>query len=155
MKYIFLVFALSVFLPMIFRLIRFSLNPTKRATPVIEYAEKKGYRLVNPSATQIPGSSLMEMLKNPAFNLRNLTDASSDLVDIDGLDRASGGRLAFTANLRSKEATIFNCSTTGSINAASRLIPYKVAKIRAAGLPRFSLGKNSIVHTVQDVNEVH
>jgi len=54
MKYIFLVFALSVFLPMIFRLIRFSLNPTKRATPVIEYAEKKGYRLVNPSATQIP-----------------------------------------------------------------------------------------------------
>ena len=151
MKYIFLVFALSVFLPMIFRLIRFSLNPTKRATPVIEYAEKKGYRLVNPSATQIPGSSLMEMLKNPAFNLRNLTDASSDLADIDGLERASGGRLAFTANLRSKEATIFNCSTTGSINAGSRLIPYKVAKIRAAGLPRFSLGKNSIVHTVQDV----
>jgi len=151
MKYIFLVFALSVFLPMIFRLIRFSLNPTKRATPVIEYAEKKGYRLVNPSATQIPGSSLMEMLKNPAFNLRNLTDASSDLADIDGLDRASGGWLAFTANLRSKEVTIFNCSTAGSINAGSRPIPYKVAKIRAAELPQFSLGKNSIVHTVQDV----
>jgi len=151
MKYIFLVFALSVFLPMIFRLMRFSLNPTKRATPVIEYAEKKGYRLVNPSATQIPGSSLLEMLKNPAFNLRNLTDASSDLADIDGLDRASGGWLAFTANLRSKEVTIFNCSTAGSINAGSRPITYRVAKIRAAGLPRFSLGKNSIVHTVQDV----
>jgi len=151
MKYIFLVFALSVFLPMIFRLIRFSLNPTKRATPVIEYAEKKGYRLVNPSATQIPGNSLLEMLKNPAFKLRNLTDASSDLADIDGLDRASGGWLAFAADLRSKEVTIFNCSAAGSINPDSRPISYKVAKIRAAGLPRFSLGKNSIVHTVQDV----
>jgi len=88
------------------------------------------------------------MLKNPA--LRNLVDASSDLADIDGLGRASGGWLAFTGNLRSKEVTVFN-STAGSINANSRPIPYKVAKIKAQGLPRFSLGKNSIVHTVENV----
>ena len=146
MKYIILMFVLSVLLPMIFGLFR---NPTRRVTPVIEYAQKKGYRLLNPSASQISGSSLLQMLKNPA--LRNLVDASSDLADIDGLDHATGGWLAFTSNLRSKEVTIFNCSTIGSINANSRPVSYKVAKINAQGLPRFSLGRNSIVHTVQDV----
>jgi len=150
MKYIGLLFVLGVLLPMIFGLFRgLFRNPSKKVTPVIEYVQKKGYRLANPSASQIPGSSLLEMLKNPA--LRNLVDASSDLADIDGLDHASGGWLAFTSNLQSKEVTIFNCSTAGSINANSRPIPYKVAKIKAQGLPRFSLGKNSIVHTVQDV----
>lgn len=124
-------------------------NPSKKVTPVIEYVQKKGYRLLNPSASQVPGSSLLEMLKNPA--LRNLVDASSDIADIDGLDRVSGGWVAFTSSLRSKEVTIFNCSTAGSINANSGPISYKVAKIKAQGLPRFSLGRNSIVHTVQDV----
>src|SRR5467141_1890723 len=95
MKYIILLFVLSVLLPMVFGLFR---NPTKKVTPVIEYAQRKGYRLVNPSASQIPGSSLLEMLKNPA--LRNLADASSDIADIEGLDRARGGWLAFTSNLR-------------------------------------------------------
>src|SRR5437667_3634535 len=146
MKYIILLFVLSVLLPMIFGLFR---NPTRRVTPLIEYAQKKGYRLLNPSASQISGSSLLQMLKNPA--LRNLVDASSDLADIDGLGRASGGWLAFTSNLRSKEVTIFNCSTAGSINANSRPVSYKVAKVKATGLPQFSLGRNSIVHTVEDV----
>jgi hypothetical protein len=149
MKYMTLLFVLGVLLPMIIGFFRSLFrNPSKKVTPVIEYVQKKGYRLVNPSASQIPGSSLLEMLKNPA--LRNLLDASSDVADIDGLDHASGGWLAFTSNLRSKEVTIFNCSTIGSINTNSRPIPYKVAKIKAQGLPRFSLGKNSIVHTVQD-----
>lgn len=150
MKYMILLFVLGVFLPLIFVLFRGLFgNPSKKVTPVIEYVQKKGYRLVNSSAIGIPGSSLLEMLKNPA--LRNLVDASSDLADIDGLDHASGGWLAFTSNLQSKEVTIFNCSTAGSINANSGPIPYKVAKIKAQGLPRFSLGKNSIVHTIQDV----
>ena len=150
MKYMILLLVLGVFLPMILGLFRSLFrNPSKKATPVIEYAQRKGYRLLNPSASQIPGSSVFEMLKNPA--LRNLVDASSDVADIDGLDHASGGWLAFTSNLRSKEVTIFNCSTSGSINANSRPIPHKVAKINAQGLPRFSLGKNSIVSTIQDV----
>ena len=150
MKYMILLLVLGVFLPMILGLFRSLFrNPSKKATPVIEYAQRKGYRLLNPSASQIPGSSVFEMLKNPA--LRNLVHASSDVADIDGLDHASGGWLAFTSNLRSKEVTIFNCSTIGSINANSRPIPHKVAKINAQGLPRFSLGKNSIVSTIQDV----
>jgi len=150
MKYMILLLVLGVFLPMILGLFRSLFrNPSKKATPVIEYAQRKGYRLLNPSASQIPGSSVFEMLKNTA--LRKLVDASSDVADIDGLDHASGGWLAFTSNLRSKEVTIFNCSTVGSINANSRPIPHKVAKINAQGLPRFSLGKNSIVSTIQDV----
>lgn len=150
MKYMILLLVLGVFLPMIFGFFRSLFrNPSKKVTPVIEYVQKKGYRLLNPSASQVPGSSLLEMLKNPA--LRNLVDASSDIADIDGLGRVSGGWVAFTSSLRSKEVTIFNCSTAGSINANSGPISYKVAKIKAQGLPRFSLGRNSIVHTVQDV----
>src|SRR5207249_4149802 len=84
MKHIILLFVLSVLLPMVFGLFR---NPTRRVIPVIEYAQKKGYRLLNPAASQIPGSSVLEMLKNPA--LRNLVDASSDLADIDGLDHGT------------------------------------------------------------------
>jgi hypothetical protein len=146
MKYIVLVFVLSIFLPMIFGLFRFLLgNPAKKANPLIEYVQKKGYRLVNPSISQALGSSGLELLKNPA--LRNLTDASSDIADIDGLDRPSGGWLAFTCNVRSKEVIVFNCSTVD----AQRQAHYKVAKIKAAGLPRFSLGKNSVVHSVLDV----
>ncbi len=150
MKYVILLLVLGVFLPMIFGFFRSLFrNPSQKVTPVIEYVQKKGYRLVNPSASQIPGSSVLEMLKNPA--LRNLVDASSDVADIDGLDHATGGWLALASNLRSREVTVFNCSTIGSINANSRPIPHKVAKINAQGLPRFSLGKNSIVSTIQDV----
>src|SRR5207245_11793904 len=146
LKYIILPVVLSLLLPTIFGLFP---NPTRRVTPVIAYAQKNGYRLLNPSASQIPGSSVLEMLKNPA--LRNLVDASSDVADIDGLDHATGGWLAFTSNLRSKAVAIFNCRTAGSIHTNSRPLHYKVAKINAQGLPRFSLGRNSIVHTVQDV----
>ena len=150
MKYMMLLFAAFVFLPMIFGLLRlFFRDPGKKVQPVIEYVQKRGYRLLNPSATQIIGSSFLESLKNPA--LRNLVDASSDLTDIDGLGRASGGWLAFTCDLRSKEATIFNCSTAPPINSSSGPVLYKVAKIKVQGLPRFSLGKNSLLHTFVDV----
>jgi hypothetical protein len=150
MKYIGLLFVLGVLLPMIFGLFRFLLgNPAKKASPLIDYVQKKGYRLVNPSISQALGSSGLELLKNPT--LRNLTYASSDIADIDGLDRPSGGWLAFTCNVRSKEVTVFNCSTAGARNGHGGPIPYKVAKVKAAGLPRFSLGKNSVVHSVLDV----
>jgi hypothetical protein len=115
---------------------------------VVEYAQKKGYRLVNPSVAQVLDSSLLAMLKNPA--LRDSIKASSDITDIEGLEKGSGDWLAFTCNIRSKEVTIFNFSRT-SRRVDTRSLPYKVAKIRAAELPRFSLGRNSIVHTVESV----
>jgi hypothetical protein len=149
MKYILLLFVAFVFLPILFSIIRMVFrDPGKKVLPVLDYAQKKGYRLLNPSAMQIPGSSFLEALKNPA--LRNLEDASSDITDIEGLAHASGGWLAFTCQLRSKEVTIFNCSTAGLNNSHSGPIPYKVAKIRVEGLPRFSLGKNSLLHTFLD-----
>src|SRR5258708_3970337 len=149
-KYIILLFVLIFFLPMIFGLFRFFLgDPAKKVSPFIAYVQKKGYRLVNPSVSQALGSTRLETLRNPA--LRNLADASSDIADIDELDRVSGGWLAFTCNLQSKEVTVFNCSSSGAQNSAGTPIPHKVVKIRAAGLPRFSLGKNSIAHSVLDV----
>lgn len=132
---------------MIFGLFR---TPKKKAGPILEYVQKRGYRLVNPAVSQVLDSSLLERLKNPA--LQNLTDASSDIANIKGLDHGTGDWLAFTCNLRSKEVTIFNYSSTPRrADAADRSISYKVAKIKAAGLPQFSLGKNSIVHTLEDV----
>src|SRR5438094_10608359 len=95
MKYIILMFVLSVLLPMVFGLFR---NPTRRVIPVIEYAQKKGYRLLNPAASQIPGSYVLDMFKIPAF--RNLMDVLSDLADIDRLDHATGRVFALTRYLR-------------------------------------------------------
>jgi hypothetical protein len=143
-------FALSFLLPKIFRL--FKSGPRNKAREVVRYAQKRGYVLVNPSLGQALDTSLLEMMKNPA--LRNSTQASSDIADIEKLHDGTGDWLVFTCNLRSKEVTIFNLSVT-SRRADTRggSIPYKVAKIRAAGLPRFSLGKNSALHTFENVVE--
>jgi hypothetical protein len=89
------------------------------------------------------------MLKNPA--LRNLVRASSDIADIDGLEHGTDDWLAFACRVRSKEVTIFNFSETLQAPHTIGNIPYKVAKIRAAGLPLFSLGRNSAAHTVENV----
>ena len=147
MKYIILLVVLGVFLPMILGLFR---KPWNKAKPIVEYAQKRGYRLVNPSLSQVLDSSLLETLKNPA--LRNLTDASSDIADIEALGRGKGDVLAFTCNLQSKEVTIFNYSrSTQRADTSGGSVPYKVAKIKAGGLPQLSVGKKSIVHTVEDV----
>ena len=62
-----------------------------------------------------------------------------------------GEWLAFTCDLRAKQVTIFNLSVNSRrINTSGTSISYKVAKIRAASLPRFSLGRNSVLHTVEN-----
>ena len=132
---------------MVFGLFR---KPWRKARPIVEYVQKRGYRLVNPTVSQVLDSSLLETLKNPA--LRNLTDPSSDIADINGLNRGRGDVAAFTCILRSKEVTIFNYSrNTQRADTSGGSIPYKVAKIKAAGLPQLSVGKKSMVHTVEDV----
>ena len=141
-----LIFALSFILPMIFRF--FSRGPRDKARVVVGYAQKRGYVLVNPSLAQALDSSTLEILKNPA--LRNSIKASSDIADIEGLDNGTGEWFAFTCNLRSNEVTIFNLNVT-SRRTGGGGTPHKVAKIRAAGLPRFSLGRNSVLDTIEDV----
>ena len=145
--FVILLFALTLILPMIFR--RFRGSPRDKARVVVEYAQRRGYALVNPSLAQALDSSRLEMLRNPA--LRDSINASSDIADIDELDNGTGDWLAFTCDLRAKQVTIFNLSVNSRrINTSGTSIPYKVAKIRAAGLPRFSLGRNSVVHTVEN-----
>lgn len=142
-----LLFALSILLPMILRLFRRS--PRDKARSVVEYAQKRGFVLVNPAIAQALDDSLLQMVTNPA--LRNSVRAASDVADVEGLENATGDWLAFTCTLGSKEVTIFNCSVTPRGPRASGGIRYKVAKIRAAALPQFSLGRNSIIHTVENV----
>jgi hypothetical protein len=116
---------------------------------VVEYAQKRGYALVNPGLAQAVDMSYLEMLKNPAF--RNFNKASLDVDDIEKLNGGTGDWLAFTCNLRSKEVTIFNLSVTSRrVDAQGGSLQYKVAKIKTAGLPRFSLGRNSALHTFEN-----
>lgn len=145
---ILLLFALTSLVPMIFR--RFRSSPRETARSVVEYAQKKGFALVNPSIAQALNDSLLQMSKNPA--LRNAVRAASDLADIEGLENGTGDWLAFTCTLRSKEVTIFNLSAfPRTVNTSGAYIRYKVAKIRAAGLPQFSLGRNSGIHNLESL----
>ena len=145
-----LLFVLSLILPIIFRLFRG--GPREKAGVAVRFAQKRGYALVNPSLAQALDMSRLEMMKNPA--LRNSIQASSDIADIEKLHDGTGDWLAFTCNLRSKEVTIFNLSVTSRrADARGGSIPYKVAKIRAGGLPRFSLGRNSALHTFENTME--
>ena len=145
---IILIFVLSILLPMLFRFFRAS--PRDKAKSVVEYAQRRGYVLVNPALANALDSSLLEMARNPAF--KNSIRASSDIADIEELHDGTGDWLAFTCTLRSREATIFNLSVSPRRpDTGGRSIPYKVVKIKAPGLPRFSLGRNSVVHTVVNV----
>ena len=143
-----IVFALSILVPMIFRFFR--PGPKDRARKIVEYAQKRGFVLVNPAIAQALDNSLLQMLKNPA--LRNSVRAASDISDIEGLENGTGDWLAFTCALRSKEVTVFNFDVTPrSPSASGGSIHYRMAKIRALGLPQFSLGKNSAIHTLENV----
>ena len=143
-----LIFALSSLVPVIFRLFRPS--PRGKARSLIEYAQKRGFVLVNPAIAQALDNSLLQMSKNPA--LINSVRAASDVADMEGLENGTGDWLAFTCALRSKEVTIFNFNVTPRNPRASGVnIHYKVAKIRVAGLPQFSLGTNSPIHTLEKV----
>lgn len=144
-----LFFVLSIILPFLFRLLGFSKSPRDKVRGIVEYARKRGYTLVNPAIEGAMNSSLLEMAKNPA--LRNTVHASSDISDIEDLSNGTGDWLAFTCRVGSKEATIFNLSVTPRNVHGGQDIRYKVAKIKAPGLPQFSLGKNSILRKVEDV----
>jgi len=145
---LFIIFAvLSTVVPAIFRLLRSNAG-RDQVRALVEYAQKRGYRLMNPEIAQALDSSFLEMMRNPA--LKNLTRPSEDIADIDGLQNGTGDRLALVCTLRSKEVTVFNFSVPPR-TPSSGWIRYKVAKIKVAGLPRFSLGRNSAVHLVEVV----
>ena len=147
-----LFFLLSIAVPAVFRTFRG--GPREKARGIVDYVQTRGYALVNPVIAQVLDSSRVDMARNPA--LRQLAKASADVADIEGLERGTEDWLAFKFDLGGKEVTVFNLSVSPqNPSATSGGVRYKVAKIRATGLPRFSLGRNSIEHTVQNaVNNV-
>jgi hypothetical protein len=140
-----LAFVLGAVLSILYRLFR---SGPREMKSVVEYAQRRGFALVNPTLAQAVEMSPLEMMKNPAR--RNLERASLDIANIAELDQGTGDWLAFNCKLRSKEVTIFNLSVTSRQGSGGAGIHYKVAKIKATGLPRFSLGRNSAMHKFEN-----
>jgi hypothetical protein len=141
-----LVVVVGLVLPTLYRLLR---SGPREAKTVVEYAQKRGYALLNPGLAHAVDMSPLEMMRDPTF--ANLERASLDISNIGKLDGGTGDWLAFTCNLRSKEVTIFNLAVTSRrADASGSNIHYKVGKIKAPGLPRFSLGRKSAMHTFED-----
>jgi hypothetical protein len=119
----------------------------KKAQFLTEYAARKGYRLANPSIAQVTGASARDILTNPS--LKSYIKGSEGITDIKGLERATDDPFAITGSIRSKDVMIFDLSVTSQrSDDRGTDIQYKVAKIAQAELPRFSLGKRSVVSTV-------
>jgi hypothetical protein len=123
----------------------------KRIKLVSDYTAKRGYRLANPSLMQISSSSsARDILTNPS--LKSYVKGSDGITDIEGLERATDGPFAFTCNIRSKEVMVFELSVSSqSADGKGGAVQYRVAKIADEGLPRFSLGRHSVVNTVLNV----
>src|ERR1700687_4004131 len=122
----------------------------KRARIISEYARQKGYRLANPAAVEAAASSSSwrEMLANPA--LRSGNRGTEGITDIGDFGRAGDDSVAIICNLGSKEVTVLGLSVSSQrADGKSGSIRYKVAKVKVSGVPRFSLGRNSLVHTVE------
>jgi hypothetical protein len=122
-----------------------------RAKMVAEYTAKKGYRLANPSIAQITNnSSARDILTNPS--LRSYIKGSEGITDIEGLERGTDDPFAFTCSMHSKDVMIFDLSVSSQrADDKGNDVHYKVAKIATQGLPRFSLGRHSVVNAVQNV----
>jgi hypothetical protein len=123
----------------------------KRVTFISEYTTRKGYRLANPSIMQISStSSARDLLTNPS--LKSYVKGSTGIIDIEGLERGTDDPFAFTCGIGSKEVMFFELSVSSQrTDDKGRALHYKVAKIANEGLPRFSLGRHSIVNAVQNV----
>jgi len=122
-----------------------------RAKMVTEYTTKKGYRLANPSIAQITNnSSARDILTNSS--LRSYIKGSEGITDIEGLERGTDDPFAFTCSMHSKDVMIFDLSVSSQrADDKGNDVHYKVAKIATQGLPRFSLGRHSVVNAVQNV----
>jgi len=122
----------------------------KRQILIRVHSEKR-VRLANSSIAQITGSSsARDILTNPS--LKSYVKGSDGITDIEGLERETDDPFAFTTSMRSKEVMIFELSVTSQrADDKGNAIRYKVAKIAYEGLPRFSLGRHSVVNAVQNL----
>jgi len=125
----------------------------RRAKLLTEYTIRKGYRLANPAIAQITSnSSARDLLTNPS--LKSYAKGSDGIENIEGLEGGTDDPFAFTCTIQSKDAMIFALTVPSRrTDDKGSALHYKVAKITQAGLPRFSLGKQSVAHTVANVVE--
>jgi hypothetical protein len=123
----------------------------KKINMISDYTAKRGYRLANPSIMQISSNpSARDLLTNPS--LQSYIKGSEGIPDIEGLERGTGGPFAFTCSIRSKEVMIFELNVSSQrTDGKGGDLHYKVAKIANEALPRFSLGRHSVVNAVQNV----
>jgi hypothetical protein len=123
----------------------------KRAKLIADYTARKGYRLANPSIMQIAStSSARDLLTNPS--LKSFVKGSEGIEDIHNLEGGTDDPFAFTCSIGSKEAMIFALSVSSQrSDDKGQSLSYKVAKIANAGLPRFSLGRHSVINVVENV----
>ena len=107
--------------------------------------------MANSSIARITGSSsARDILTNPS--LKSYVKGSDGITDIEGLERGTDDPFAFTTSMRSKEVMIFELSMSSQrTDDKGRAVHYKVAKIANEGLPRFSLGRHSVVNAVQNL----
>jgi hypothetical protein len=122
----------------------------KRARRVSDYTLKKGYRLLNPAVQQNVNSSGIDILRSQS--LKSFAKGSEGITDIEPFANGTEDPFAIICNLRSKEVSIFNFDVPSRrVDGSGGTIHYKVAKVRCDGLPRFSLGPRSFVHSVENV----
>ncbi len=123
----------------------------KKAMVISDYIRKRGYVLLNPSASKLVDSTLAEIVKSVPEG--GWVRGASGITDIELFkDGSDNPALAFVCRLRGKEVTIFNFESNPTLNAPSSRGPrYKVAKVSEEGLPQFSLGRHSAVEVVQNV----
>lgn len=126
----------------------------KQARMVAEYVGRNGYVLLNPAIVTMKDQS-MPSLVNLAMAGEFLR-ATTGITDIDPFDRGSDrNAFAFVCTLAGKEVTIFTFSHAPPLNTSANASgpQYRVAKIRAAGLPRFSLARHSVVEKIQKLTD--
>jgi hypothetical protein len=108
--------------------------------------------LANPAIAQITGTSARAILTDPA--LKSYAKGSDGIGDVEGLEEGTDDPFAFTCSIRSKDAMIFELTVPSRrTDDKGQALNYKVAKIANEGLPRFSLGKQSVANTVVNVVE--
>ena len=114
---------------------------------VVDFVQKRGYELLNPTLANALDKSLLDVIKDPS--MRDFVRATSDITDIDGFADGGDDWFGFRCEIGSKAATVFNFTHTPPLHSDTGPASYRVAKIQADGLPRFSLEPRSVVTAVE------
>ena len=124
----------------------------KQLQMVAEYVGRKGYVLLNPAILTMKDQS-MPALMNLAM-AGEFVRATTGITDIEPFERGTDrNAFAFVCTLSGKEVTIFTFGVAPPLDKSSSGPQYRVAKIKAAGLPRFSLARHSVVEKIQKLTD--